>query len=193
MTRFPRPVRALLLVGMVLLASACSKIDGTGDLNFVKGDGQVVEVAKDDREKPLAFSGTTVQGEPLDITDLRGKVVVINVWWSGCGPCRAEMPMLVEAEKELGKDNVSFLGINIRDLAPETAEAFERDRGVGYPSLYDPGSETLLKMGRYAPYAPPATLVLDREGRVAALINGPIPSKSTLTTVIEDTLAETDG
>ncbi|MBU2695041.1 TlpA disulfide reductase family protein [Nocardioides sp. WV_118_6] len=193
MTRFPRPVRALLLVGMVLLASACSKIDGTGDLNFVKGDGQVVEVAKDDREKPLAFSGTTVQGEPLDITDLRGKVVVINVWWSGCGPCRAEMPMLVEAEKELGKDNVSFLGINIRDLAPETAEAFERDRGVDYPSLYDPGSETLLKMGRYAPYAPPATLVLDREGRVAALINGPIPSKSTLTTVVEDTLAETDG
>jgi hypothetical protein len=106
------------------------------------------------------------------------------------------MPMLVEAEDELGKDQpdqVAFVGINIRDLAPETAAAFEKDRGVDYPSLYDPGSETLLDMGKYAPYAPPATLVLDREGRVAALINGPIPSKTTLTSVVEDTLAESDG
>ena len=193
MTRLSRTARAVLLVGMVLLASACSKIEGTGDLNYVNGNGQVVEVAKADREKPLAISGKTVQGQPLDIADLRGKVVVLNVWWSGCGPCRAEMPMLVQAERELGKDKVAFVGINIRDLAPETAAAFERDRGVDYPSLYDPGSETLLEMGRYAPYAPPATLVLDREGRVAALINGPIPSKGTLTTVVQDTLAESDG
>ena len=149
-------------------------------------------MAPDDREDPVEISGTTVQGESLDLDDLRGKVVVLNVWWSGCGPCRTEMPMLVEAEDELGEE-VAFVGINIRDLAPENAEAFERDRGVDYPSLYDPGSETLLRLGRYAPYAPPATVVLDRDGRVAALVNGPIPSKSTLTTIVDDTLAESDG
>jgi hypothetical protein len=106
------------------------------------------------------------------------------------------MPMLVEAEQQLDEehpDEVFFLGINIRDLAPENAAAFERDRGVDYPSLYDPGSESLLALGSYAPYAPPATLVLDREGRVASLINGAIPSKTTLTTIVEDTLAEGDG
>nr|WP_278259930.1 TlpA disulfide reductase family protein [Nocardioides convexus] len=81
----------------------------------------------------------------------------------------------------------------MRDAAPENAAAFERDRGVDYPSLYDPGSETLLGLGKYAPPSMPATIVLDAEGRVAALINGPIPSKSTLTTVVKDTLAESDG
>ena len=197
MIRVPRAVRAATLLGVVLLATACSKIDGTGDLNYIKGDGQVVEVAKAHRQQPVAISGTTLQGNKLDLTTLRGKVVVLNVWWSGCGPCRAEMPMLVRAEKELGKGptagKVAFVGINIRDLAPETAAAFERDRGVDYPSLYDPASETLLKLGRYAPYAPPATLVLDATGRVAALINGPVPSQGTLTTLVQDTLAESDG
>lgn len=184
---------AIALAATLVLASGCTDVGGTGDLEYVAGDGQVVEVAIDNREAPVEIAGETVQGDPLDVTDLRGKVVVLNVWWSGCGPCRTEMPMLVQAEADLERDHpgqVSFVGINIRDLAPENAAAFERDRGVDYPSLYDPGSETLLELGRYAPYAPPATLVLDAEGRVAALINGAIPSKSTLTTVVEDTLAE---
>jgi thiol-disulfide isomerase/thioredoxin len=185
-----------VLLGVVLLASGCSRVGGTGDLEYINGDQQVVLVKAGDRQEPLEISGKTIQGQALDIADLRGKVVVLNVWWSGCGPCRSEIPMLVEAEDELDRDQpdqVAFVGINIRDLAPETAAAFERVRGVDYPSLYDPGSETLLDMGKYAPYAPPATLVLDRAGRVAALINGPIPSKTTLTSVVEDTLAESDG
>lgn len=186
-----RVARAVAVLAALALMTGCSDIGGTGDLDYVSGDGRVVEVARADREEPVEVSGTTVQGEPLDVADLRGKVVVLNVWWSGCGPCRAEMPMLVQAEEELG-DDVAFVGINIRDNAPENAEAFERDRGVNYPSLYDPGSETLLRMGRYAPRGMPATVVLDRDGRVAALINGAVPSKSTLTTVVEDTLAESD-
>lgn len=185
-----RVARAAASLAALLLMSACSDIGGTGDLEYVAGDGRVVEVALDDREQPVDVSGTTVQGDPLDLADLRGKVVVLNVWWSGCGPCRTEMPMLVEAAAEYDDAEVAFVGINIRDLAPENAAAFERDRGVDYPSLYDPGSETLLGLGDYAPYAPPATLVLDREGRVAALINGAIPSRSTLTTLVNDTLAE---
>ncbi len=180
-----RRARLAGLIAPLLLMSACSDIGGTGDLEYVAGDGAVVEVPRDKRPDPVEISGTTVQGDDLDVTDLRGKVVVLNVWWSGCGPCRAEMPMLVEAEEELG-DKAAFVGINIRDAAPENAATFERDRGVDYPSLYDPGSETLLRLGKYAPPSMPATVVLDPEGRVAALINGPIPSKSTLTTLVED-------
>ena len=180
------------LLALLLLVTACSDVEGTGDLTYVAGDGQVVEVAPDDREDPVEISGTTVQGESLDLDDLRGKVVVLNVWWSGCGPCRTEMPMLVEAEDELGEE-VAFVGINIRDLAPENAEAFERDRGVDYPSLYDPGSDTLLAFGSYQPLATPSTLLLDREGRVAALITGEVPSKGTITDLVEEIGAEEAG
>lgn len=190
------PALLAALVAVALVASACSDVGGTGDLEYVAGDGQVVEVAAKDRGDVVDIAGKTVQGEALDLADLRGRVVVLNVWWSGCGPCRTEMPMLVEAEKGYQKEQpgrVAFVGINIRDLAPENAAAFERDRGVDYPSLYDPGSDTLRALGRYAPYAPPATIVLDREGRVAALINGAIPSRTTLTTVVDDVLAEGGG
>lgn len=154
------------------------------------GDGQVVQVEPADREDPVQVSGETVQGEPLDLADFRGEVVVVNVWWSGCGPCRTEMPMLVEAEEELPADQVEFVGINIRDASTENAAAFERQLGVDYPSLYDPGSQTLLRFGSYQPYAPPSTLLLDEEGRVAALVNGPIPSKATLTELVEEIAAE---
>ncbi|TIC89258.1 TlpA family protein disulfide reductase [Nocardioides sp. GY 10113] len=178
-------------LALALLATGCSSVEGTEGKEYIAGDSQVVEVAEVDREEPVEVAGTTVAGDDLDLVDLRGQVVVVNVWWSGCGPCRTEMPMLVEAEQSLSADHpgqVSFVGINIRDAAPENAAAFERDRGVDYPSLYDPGSKTLLGFGRYAPYAPPATLVLDTDGRVAALINGPIPSRSTLTTLVEELL-----
>jgi len=173
--------------------TGCSEVGGTGDLDYVAGNGQVREVAPADREGPVEVAGTTVDGEPLDLADLRGKVVVVNLWWSGCVPCRTEMPMLVDAEAELNRDNpegVDFVGINIRDSAAETAAAFERDLGVDYPSLYDPGSKTSLGFGKYQPVAPPTTWVLDTRGRVAALISGPIPSKSTLTTLVDDVLAE---
>lgn len=191
-----RRLLVTVLLPVSLMLAACSDIGGTGDLEYVAGDGRVVEVAAGDRETPVEIRGTTVQGEPLDVTDLRGQVVVLNVWWSGCGPCRTEMPMLVDAERELAADHpgeVSFVGINIRDLAPENAAAFERDRGVDYPSLFDPGSESLMRMGRYTPSSTPATVFLDRDGRVAALINGPVPSKSTVTTLVVDLLAESDG
>lgn len=172
----------------------CSEVGGTGNLNYVAGDGQVREVAVADREGPVDVSGTTVDGTDLNIEDLKGQVVVVNLWWSGCVPCRVEMPMLVDAESELANDHpgkVSFVGINIRDSAAESAAAFERDMGVDYPSIYDPGSKTSLGFGKYQPVAPPTTWVLDTEGRVAAIVSGPIPSKSTLTTVVEDVVAET--
>ncbi|TNM36296.1 TlpA family protein disulfide reductase [Nocardioides albidus] len=192
MTRVPRVATVLVAL---LLMSACSDLGGTGDLDYVAGSGKVVEVAPDEREEPVAVSGTTIQGQPLDLADLRGKVVVVNVWWSLCGPCIKEMPMLVEAEAEFAEEApgaVAFVGINIREAAKENAAAFERARGVDYPSLFDPGSETLRGLGRFAPPSMPATLVLDASGRVAALVNGPIPSKSTLTTVVESVLAEGD-
>jgi len=179
------------LVGSVTLAG-CGGIGGTGDLNYVSGDGKVVEVAASHRGDPVDVSGTTVQGKPLSFDSLRGKVTVVNVWWSGCVPCRTEMPMLVRTERSYAsgehKGDVAFVGIDIRDAAPANAASFERDRGVDYPSLYDPASKTLLAFGKYAPYAPPATLVLDQKGRVAALINGPVPSQDTLTAVIDDLL-----
>jgi thiol-disulfide isomerase/thioredoxin len=181
---------AALVVALAVVLTGCTSISATNGNGSTIGDSRVVAVDAAERGEPVDISGTTVQGTPLSLASFRGKVVVVNVWWSGCGPCRSEMPMLVQAEKQLAtgstKGKVAFVGINIRDARPQNAAVFERDRGVDYPSLYDPASKTLLAFGSYAPYAPPATIVLDQQGRVADLINGAIPSRTTLTDLVDE-------
>ena len=165
---------AAALLAPVLLLTGCTGMQGTGDLEYVEGDGQVIELVGEDRVGPVDLSGETVDGEDYDIADVRGSVVVVNVWWSGCGPCVTEMPMLTELDAAYDDEDVSFVGINIRDSSAEN------------PSIYDPSSQTLLAFpGRATPRFPPTTLVLDAEGKVAGIINGAIPSRATLTTLVQ--------
>lgn len=184
--RAPRALRLLtaLLLPTVLLSgllAGCSDLTGTGDLDYVPGDGGVVEFAPDQREAPVELSGPTTTGE--DYTLERGKVAVVNVWWSGCGPCIAEMPMLTELDAAYDGD-VTFVGINVKDTSPENARTFEVDRGVEYPSIYDPDA-LLAFTGRTSPRSTPTTLVLDPDGVVVSLVNGPIPSRTTLAELVE--------
>lgn len=176
--------RIAALVAAPLLLAGCGGLSGTGDLQYVPGEGNVTEVAEEDRGAPVALSGESLQGEPVDLAESRGEVTVVNVWWSGCAPCRSEMPMLVEASQEM--DDVTFVGINTRDPGLGTAQAFEREVGVDYPSLYDDTAAPLLAFPPpYQPQSMPSTVVLDEQGRVGALISGEIPSKLTLEQVVE--------
>jgi len=186
MTR--RLLSAALAGGLLLMTAACSS-DGTNDGGYISGDSNVVQFAADDRGDPIdGVGGKTLDGGEIDLADSRGKPVVVNVWWSGCGPCNVEMPMLTEAHAELG-DQVDFVGINTRDTSIETARGFEQAKGVDYPSIYAADGKALLPFGNKA-RSMPTTLVLDREGRVAALIPGQVPGKVTLIDVVEDVLAE---
>lgn len=183
----------IVLLGALLL-TGCSSFSGTGDLEYVQGDPQVTQIAPEDRDEPVEVSGESVQADPIDFADHRGEVMVVNVWGSWCPPCRSEMPILVEAAAEVDPEETEFVGINIRETSRDNAAAFEREYDVPYPSIYDPGSETLLRFGTHAPSIPPSTMILDREGRVAALISGEIPSKKTLLELVEDVAAEdSDG
>jgi hypothetical protein len=89
--------------------------------------------------------------------------------------------------------DATIVGIDIRDDGKDNPLAFERGFGVPYPSIYDPGSTQLLEFP--SPFNPrdlPSTVVLDREGRVAAVIRGQLPSKLTLVDLVQKVAAE-DG
>ncbi len=173
-------------------ATACTDVSGTEGKDYIEGAGVVREIPEADREAPVEVSGETLTGDDLDLADRRGSIVVVNVWWSGCGPCQAEAPMLVDAAEELA-GKATIVGINIRDTSRDNALAFERGLDVPYPSIYDYGSQQLLNFpSPFNPRDMPSTVVLDGEGRVAALVRGQLPSKLTLVELVEKVAAE-DG
>ncbi len=137
-------------------------------------------------------AGTTLAGRDTSRwPTTAGKVVVVNVWGSWCPPCRAEAPMLAAAARDLSGDDVVFLGINSRDPEKAGPQAFVRRFEVPYDSIYDPDGRTLLAFrGTLPANAIPSTVVIDRQGRVAASVIGSV-TRTTLYDLVEDAGAET--
>lgn len=167
---------ALLTTGAAVAAlvlSACGSggtSGGSGGSNFVAGKDGISTVAKGSRAEAPDLSGPTVDGKQLDVKDYKGKIVVVNVWGSWCPPCRAEAPNFVKVAKDTAAKGVQFVGINTRDANISLAQAFEKQQGVTYPSLYDPTSKLLLrfKKGTLNLQTIPSTIVIDRDGKIAA-------------------------
>ena len=161
--------------------------------DYIAGDGTVETFAAADRRTPDAFSGDTDQGGTLSSEDLAGEVTVLNFWYASCPPCRAEAPDLQALADEFAPDGVQFVGVNTRDEAG-TAASFAEKFGLTYPSLLDYRSAAvqLAFSESIPPNAVPTTLVLDREGRIAARILGQVTEPSILRAIIRDTVAETD-
>ncbi|WP_116417331.1 TlpA family protein disulfide reductase [Subtercola boreus] len=195
------PRRAGLLVAVSVLAlgllAGCTSDPlaaqyRSGDSKqYIAGDGTVTEIPLADRTAAVPFTGTTETGASVDSTQYLGQVLVLNFWYAGCAPCRAEAPALETLNAKYTGNGASFLGVNVRDQAA-TAVAFGTSFGITYPSVIDTdGAVQLAMSGVVAPNAVPTTLVIDKQGRVAARILGQATAPSILDTLISSTVAET--
>ncbi|MFB7914787.1 TlpA family protein disulfide reductase [Streptomyces sp. NPDC056061] len=161
-------------VALALALSACGgsddKVGGGGNTNFVTGSDGITTVDKADRKAAPKLDGETLDGKQLDVSEFKGKVVVLNAWGSWCGPCRLEAQYFSRVAKETKDKGVQFVGINTRDPKKGPAISFEKDYGVPYPSFYDPAGKLMLRFpkGTLRPQTIPSTVVLDREGKIAA-------------------------
>ncbi|MDN3028871.1 TlpA disulfide reductase family protein [Streptomyces sp. S.PB5] len=156
-----------------LTLSACSSggtSGGTGDTKFVTGNNGIDTVAQGKRDTAPVLSGKTIDGGELSTADYKGKVLVVNIWGSWCTPCRAEAKNLQAVYAKYKDQGVQFVGINTRDTNTTSAINFEKEFGVTFPSLYDPTGKQMLrfKKGTLNPQLIPTTLVIDREGKLAA-------------------------
>ncbi|WP_037912165.1 TlpA family protein disulfide reductase [Actinacidiphila yeochonensis] len=160
-------------VASALVLAACSSSSSSSageNANFVNGSGAITTVKAADRKPAPDLSGGTVAGGTTSLAAYKGKVVVINIWGSWCAPCRAEAPNLAAVASADAAKGVQFLGINTRDLDKTNAENFDQRYKISYPSLYDPYGKLILRFpkGSLNPQSLPATIVVDRQGRVAA-------------------------
>lgn len=175
-----RPSRRLLtrfavLTAVLAFLAGCATGEGEDDamgdeFTFVSPGGQTrIFYPPEERGKVSGLSGQDLlhEGQQVGVDDFQGKAMVLNVWGSWCGPCRAEADDLQAVQDKTGQD-VQVLGINVRDEQSAAAD-FHRDRGLTYPSIFDPSGRSLLALRNFPRSTVPATIVLDRDHRVAAV------------------------
>ena len=104
----------------------------------------------------------------LGLAEFSGQVVVLDVWGSWCGPCRAEVPDLQVLHESMKSQGATVLGVDVRDDR-DAARDFLADRAVTYPNIFDQPGRSLLALDGFPRNTVPSTLVLDRQHRVAAV------------------------
>ncbi|MEU8179780.1 TlpA disulfide reductase family protein [Micromonospora sp. NPDC049044] len=173
----------LAAVAAVTLAGCSS---GGGGEKSCTSDGLTITCAQDQRSKTPKVVGDLLTGGQYDVSQARGQVVVVNFWGSWCAPCRAEADDLEATYQATKASGVTFLGVNVQD-SKDKALAFEKGR-VTYPSIFDPSSRQALNFD-IPPNTTPATVLLDRDGRIAVVIRRAV-TQDELRPIVERVAAE---
>jgi thiol-disulfide isomerase/thioredoxin len=180
------------LPAVVLAAAlAAGALAGCGSESWEKNcttnaDG-IIECSPEKRPDARGVTGELLDGGRYDISQDRGKVVVVNFWGSWCNPCRAEADDLEQTYQATKAQNVTFVGVNSRDDR-DAANGFERRLGVTYPSIFDRDGSVALKFD-VTQVATPSTLILDRQGRIAVGTRKPVTA-AVLKPLVERIAAE---
>jgi thiol-disulfide isomerase/thioredoxin len=154
---------AATLVLAVLLLTGCTKQPATAATGMQT-------FAPADRKAAPALQGENLDGAALDLAT-QGQVVVVNFWASWCGPCTVEADDLEGTYQATKSTGVTFVGVDTRDQR-EDAKRFVVGRAT-YPSLFDPAGKLALRFA-VPPTSIPSTIVIDRQGRIAAMIRGAV-------------------
>lgn len=128
------------------------------------------------------FEGSTLEGETIRLSDLRGKVVLVNAFASWCGPCRLEMPHLVVASQGLSQEDVAFVGINLQE-SPKAVARFRDEFGIDFPLVLDESGE--LTKNLYRPIGLPTSWFIDPDGVVRYVYSGAM-TQDVLLRILED-------
>lgn len=191
-----RPAFAAVLVALALGVTGCVSNDPLAqdvtNENFTSSDGTISEIAPENRGEPVSFeSSDTTDGSTVTAEGFRGSILVVNFWYAACPPCRLEAPDLAELATVYAEQGVEFLGINVYDDVAG-AKSFEQKFAVPYPSVLDAetGALRLAFAGDLPPSGVPTTLIVDRQGRVAARVLGAITNRATFEDMLDSVVSE---
>jgi cytochrome c biogenesis protein CcmG/thiol:disulfide interchange protein DsbE len=111
----------------------------------------------------------TLDGKPAHLSDLQGKVVVLNFWASWCAPCVEETPNLIALQQRIASRNGVILGVSV-DEDPAAYEKFVREHQLNFPTYLDPSKKIATD---YGTSMWPETYIIDRKGVIVRKIIGP--------------------
>jgi peroxiredoxin len=164
---FSRNLRTAVVGVCLLTASACTGAGATAG-------PAPVSFAPGTRKAAPDVSGTTIdKGVQFSLAAQKGHVVVINFWASWCDPCRDEVPALQQIYDDFTPKGVTMIGVSFHGDNKSAAAAFLKGHNVPYDSQSDPDSKWVTAFrGKVTIAAPPLTLVIDKQGRIADVIDG---------------------
>ena len=176
----PTAALAAALLTAVLGLSACSggknAVDQSAGNQFryvqANQKGSVIEAAKRKQAGPV--SGTLLAGGDYRLSDDRGKVVVLNFFASWCPPCQTETPQFDSIYRERKAAGVQFVGMDVKDPSKSAAQSWIQDKGITFPVVYDEAARSAIQLGDVPMAALPSTVVIDKQGRVAAVYVGSV-------------------
>lgn len=137
----------------------------------------VEEVGSAEFQKPAAanfegkpapeFQLQDLAGKTVSLKELRGQVVVLDFWATWCGPCRIDMPRIEALHNDLKAKGLRVFGVNAEDA--NLARSYVKRNGYTFPTLSDPGMQVAQL---YQVNALPTAIVIDKEGKIAAYMQG---------------------
>ena len=128
-------------------------------------------IPAEEREQSIVIAGQTADGTDLSTAAFAGQIVVVNAWASWCPPCIEELPLLASAAESFAGRGVEFVGLNSMDDPIAAASLLGSS---SYRSIDDRDGAILATIPGVPPRALPSTVILDRQGRIAVRIVGPV-------------------
>ena len=171
-------------VVVLLVAALVVTVFTHGNSSSASDDNMVAYPAG---HRPAApdFTGTSLTGTPINFASYRGKIVVLNIWGSWCAPCQSEGQTLKYLDEQYGPQGIAFLGDDLQDT-PVQALSFLRSQGITYPSVNDANGAVVQRLAIAVPIsATPTTLVIDKTGHIAGVIDGAVTYPD-MTTLLRD-------
>jgi thiol-disulfide isomerase/thioredoxin len=175
---------ALLVIAVLAAGATLAGCTSTPEPTAPAGGFTVYPVA--DRKPAPKLTGEQLGGGSFDSAAHAGDVLVVNFWASWCGPCVLEAPDFEATYQATKAEKVTFVGVNTRDLR-DAATAFATGRTT-YPSIFDSPGKVALTFA-IPPTGIPSTVIVDRQGRVAAVIFSYV-LRSTLEPTVRQIAAE---
>ena len=146
----------------------------------------VTVIPAEDRQQSIVIAGQTADRTELSTAQYAGDIVVVNAWASWCPPCIEELPLLASAAEAYADKGVTFLGLNSMDDPIAAASLLGSS---AYRSIDDRDGAILATIPGVPPRSLPSTVILDRQGRIAVRVIGPV-KPGQLESAIDSLLAE---